>query len=146
MPSVNLRITPQGPLIDVLIGVSVPRQEAMEKAGLPIPENVSCPLLIDTGASCTCIDKSVILALGINPSGSVPVHTPSTTATTHHTANQYDVRILIPHAHITRMFNAVPVIDTELSHQGIAGLLGRDLLAHCQLVYNGELGIFTLSF
>jgi hypothetical protein len=146
MPSVNLRISPQGPLIDVLVGVSTPRQVALTQAGQTVPANVQCSLLVDTGASNTCIDASIIHALALTPSGATTVHTPSTTATHMHTANQYDVRILIPSPHMTRNFDAIPVIETDLLHQGIAGLLGRDLLAHCLLVYNGELGIFTLSF
>lgn len=146
MPSVNLNITPQGPLVMVHIGVSGPRRDAMTKAGALIPDPVGAQLLIDTGASNTCLDPWVIQALGLTPSGVIQVHTPSTTAQQAHRCNQYDVSLVIPHPSISRVFNAIPVMEAPLKHQGIDGLLGRDVLSQCLFVYNGELKIYTLSF
>ena len=146
MPCVNLQIIPLGPVIDIHIGVSAPRKEALELAGITPPDSVICRLLIDTGASCTCIDPWVIDALGIAPSGFTTIHTPSTNADSNHQCSQYDVCLCIPHPGISRYFYAIPVIETNFAHQGIDGLLGRDVLANCVFIYNGELGFYTLSF
>lgn len=146
MPSVNLSITPQGAILDTLIGVSAPRREALAKAGLPIPAPANARLLIDTGASSTCVDSKIIQYLGISPSGMVQIHTPSTSSAAAHPCSQYDVSLLIPHQAINYVFHALPVIETSLGHQGIDGLLGRDVLASCLFIYNGESRVYTLSF
>jgi hypothetical protein len=118
----------------------------MELAGLAIPSAASCRLLIDTGASGTCLDSWIIQHLGLTPSGVAQVHTPSTTAHSLHTCNQYDVSLVIPHPELSRIFHAIPVMESQFAHQGIDGLLGRDILGNCLFIYNGELGIYTLSF
>lgn len=118
----------------------------MKKAGQPIPDPVVAQLLIDTGASCTCIDPWIINKLHLTPSGMIDIHTPSTTANSAHACQQYDAALTILHPSLNRNFNAIPVIESNVKHQGIDGLLGRDVLSHCLFVYNGELKIHTLSF
>lgn len=145
MPSISQNISPFGPLIDLIIEVSQPRQQALEKAGKPIPTGVTARLLIDTGASCTSIDSSVFSALALNPTGTIDIHTPSTGAVPVQ-QNQYDVRLIIPHISINRYFHAVPVVEANFQAQGIQGLLGRDILRECVFIYNGEIGVYTLSF
>lgn len=53
---------------------------------------------------------------------------------------------MIVHPNLRRVFSAIPVLESHLAHQGIHGLLGRDVLSKCLLVYNGEMGLFTLAF
>ena len=146
MPSVSLPILPLGPMIDALVGVSEPRKDALTKASQPVPAYVRSRLLIDTGATSTCLDSSIIQQLALSPSGLVSIHTPSTNANNAHQCQQYDVSLLFPLPAFNRLFKAIPVVETNLAHQGIDGLLGRDVLAKCLLIYNGDLGIFTLSF
>jgi len=118
----------------------------MKKEERPIPEPVTAQFLIDTGASCTCIDPWIIQKLQLTPSGLIDIHTPSTTANNAHACHQYDVALTILHPGINRYFNAVPVVESNLKHHGIDGLMERDVLRHCLFVYNGELNIHTLSF
>lgn len=146
MPSVNLNITPQGPLLTAQIGVSAPRRAALLRSGLTVPDPVPVLLLIDTGASCTCLDHGVIGQLAITPHGVANIHTPSTNAHALHACHQYDVGLVIPHPGISRVFNSIEVLESSFKHQGIDGLLGRDVLRDCLFVYNGELNIYTLSF
>lgn len=146
MPSVNLLISPRGAADGVRIGVSKPRQEALIQAGLPVPPSLDCRLLIDTGASSTCIDAGIIQQLQLSPSGIVSIHTPSTSAGQTHPCDQYDVSLAIPHPALSRIFSAIPVIESQLAHQGIDGLFGRDILDQCVLIYSGELKLCILSF
>lgn len=146
MPSVNLNISQQGAMIDVLIEVSQQRKLAMQSAGLIAPIAVPCRLLIDTGASSTCLDSWIFKSLNINPIGTVEMHTPSTSVNNAHRCNQYDICLIVPHQAINRYFHTIPALESEFSHQGIDGLLGRDILESCLFIYNGELGIYTLSF
>lgn len=146
MPSINLVIAPQGPIATLYIGVSRPKSEALKKAGQTVPDPVAAQLLIDTGASCTCLDPWIIQKLQLTPSGQIEIHTPSTTENNAHACHQYDVTLTIPHPGLHRNFNAIPVLESNFKHQGIDGLMGRDILSRCLFIYNGELKIHTLSF
>lgn len=148
MPTINLQVTPGGPLIRVAINVSKYREQALIAAGQAIPTWVGATLLIDTGASGTCIDPSVLQPLGIPPSGAVSMQTPSTNGTPH-TCSQYDVQLHIYGADMTippLQLDALPVLETVLRPQGIDGLLGRDVLEQCVFIYNPTIGLFTLSY
>lgn len=146
MPSVNSQITFGGPIIEISIGVSIPRRDLLSSLGMPVSPPGTCKLLIDTGASCTCIDPWVIESLNIVPSGFTTIHTPSTNSGSNHQCSQFDVCLSIPHPHIHRHFHNIPVIESNFVHQGIDGLLGRDILEGCVFIYNGETGFYTLSF
>jgi len=145
MPVLSLQISPGGPVIDILVGVSRARQQALQQAAQPIPAPVMIRGLVDTGASCTCIDPSIVTALGISPSGTATLHTPSTGTQTHQ-ANQYDVSLVLVHPQISYTIHAVPVVESHLAIQGIQGLIGRDVLSNCLFIYDGRSGIFTWAF
>ncbi len=131
------------------IGVSQARHAVLAAANLPIPNLVQIQALVDTGASCTCIDPSVLQSLALTPTGIVTVNTPST-GLQPHTAQQFDVSIAIPGAlptHIPLVVNNVPVVAAQLLvAQGFQALIGRDILAQCLFTYNGEMGQFTLAY
>jgi hypothetical protein len=149
MPLFTLTLGQLGPLLTCVVGVSRERQEALLSAGQPTPSPVTVQALVDTGASCTCVDPNVVQQLGIPPTGRVQVHTPSTRQATPHETNQFDVSIFIPGSTAqARPFTvpALPVIESELQHQGYSVLLGRDILSACLLVYEGQSGFFTLAF
>lgn len=148
MPTITIAIQPLGPLIGILIGVSNPRFAALSAAGLTPPTPVLGTFLIDTGASCTCVDPDLISGLGIQPTGVTGIRTPSTQAGIPHYCDQYDVSLFIPdHAGASGHFvPAIPIITTHLKSQGFDGLLGRDVLNSCLLIYNGTGSVITLSY
>ena len=146
MPHLTLQITPIGPLVDFICGVSKPRADALQKEGLAVPTPVNVKGLVDTGASITSIDPSVLRLLGVVSTGTIPLHTPSTKPGCPHVANQYDVSLVLVHPMVTRTWFALPVIETELLHQGIQALVGRDVLHFCLMTYDGQAGTFTLGF
>ena len=146
MPTLTYQISALGPLLDVEIGVSGPRRDALHKAGLAIPSNVAVRALIDTGASCTGIDKAIIAALQLVSKGPIPVHTP-TTGQAPKSCEQYDIHLRLIHPKLSFTFAALPVIETDdLSVQGIQGLIGRDVLRSCIFIFNGENGTYSLAF
>lgn len=150
MPHFTLQLSKQGPLLSAYIGVSQARGAALTAAGQPIPNPIPIQALVDTGASGSCVDPSVLVgALGLTPTGVVSVNTPST-GTQPHTAQQFDVSIAVPGAlptHQALIFHTVPVIASQLvAAQGFQALIGRDILAHCLLNYNGLTGLFTLAY
>jgi hypothetical protein len=148
MPHFTLQVSADGPVATAYVQLSGPRRKALEEVGQPIPEAIPIRALVDTGASCTCVDPVVMKKLQIAPTGSVPMHTPSTGQTPHH-ADQYDVTIIIPGASAgdaPLIFETISVVGTDLAVQGIDALIGRDILSRCILHYNGDLGFFSLCY
>lgn len=147
MPSINIQIGASGPLVLVNVGISIPRQQALVAAGQQVPPLTQGQFLIDTGASSSCIDSGLIQKLGLTPTGSVSIHTPSTNGVAH-PCNQYDIMLFIPGANAGTgcLIEAVGVIETSLAIQGIDGLIGRDLLDRWTCVYNGTVNIFTICY
>jgi hypothetical protein len=115
-------------------------------AGQLVPNPVQIRGLLDTGASGTAIDPTVLTALGLTPTGTTLVLTP-TTGNTPQPADQYDVGFLIPAPNGAPLFSqTLPVMASELlAAQGFHALIGRDILSQCVFVYNGS-GFFTLSY
>jgi hypothetical protein len=138
--------------VQAVAAVSAARRAALLAASQTVPTNIPIRALIDTGASCTCLDPQVIQSLGVPATGSVLVNTPSTGSTPHAT-DQYDVALLIPpgaQGQQGLIFPTIPVIASDLfAAQGIHALIGRDILKLCVLIYNGALGntgYFTIGY
>lgn len=139
--------TDDQPIITVHIGVSTPRFHALKSSGRPIPSRVTMHLLIDTGANCVALDQTAIAPLDLAPTGRVEVHTPSTDATPPRFFNQYDVSLVLPASgRMPLVLEALPILEGTFRHQGIDGLLGRDVLAQCALIYNAPVGTYTLAY
>lgn len=136
MPHLTAQITVGGPMLDIRIGVSDARAHALRKSGQPVPPPVPIRGLIDTGASSSAVDPSVLTALGIPPTGTISVLTPST-GNQPHTCEQYDVEMVLVHPDLSLRMAALPVIGSVLANQGFHALLGRDILEKCLFVYNG---------
>lgn len=148
MPHLGVQITPLGPVLSVYVSASGPRQQAILKAGGTIPVPVLAHLLVDTGAGLTAIDCAIFTQLGLVPTGTVAIHTPSTNGVPH-SVNQYDVTLLIPSNKpgiVAHNINALPVIDGNFKVQGIDGLLGRDVLGETRMIYCGPDSALLMSF
>lgn len=145
MPSITIPIGPHGPIIEFMVGLSLPRSMALKEAGLDAPNPISLRGLIDTGASVTCIDPEALLPLSLVPTGTMPIVTPST-GNTPHLCNQYDVGIMIYHPEKQIFVFNMPIIESRLRSFGYDALVGRDVLEKCLLVYNGADATCTLSF
>jgi predicted aspartyl protease len=132
-------------MVDLFIGVSGPRSAALQSAGIAVPQPVTVRAMIDTGASCTVIDPTSIQSLGLVPTGTVPIHTPSTAGTAIH-CSQYDVMLAIYHPKFSLVVGTAPIITSDLLSQGFHALIGRDVLSRCLFIYDGAAAQFTLAF
>lgn len=83
----------------------------------------------------------MVKKLGLTPVGTAQVVTPTSDKPV--ACNQYAIRIVIPVLSVTW---EATVIAAELKHQKIEGLIGRDFLQHCVLVYIGKSDTWSLSF
>lgn len=132
----------------MLVGISAPRSSAMNAAGVPVPNFVTGTFLVDTGASSTCVDPTFVASLQLIATGNVPMQTPSTAGVPVH-CNQFDVAAFIPDNGTAGggfYIGALPVIEASFASQGIEGLIGRDIIDRCTMVYNGSAGMFTLAY
>jgi hypothetical protein len=136
-----------GPLIHAYIGVSTPRQNALVKANLSVPAPIVVKALVDTGASHTVVDPTVLKTLMLTPKRIAKTITP-TTGDKPHKCYTYDVSFHIPLGTATSLFSklAWEVSCLDLKHQGFEVLLGRDILAEGILVYDGKFASFSLAF
>jgi hypothetical protein len=147
MPHFTLPVGPNGPVLNAVVTVSKERSAALAAAVQSVPKPVPITALVDTGASCTCVDPSVLTALNLTPTGIVLLNTPSTGGTPHQ-AEQFDVALIIPApSGPALVFRTIPVVASELlTSQGFHALIGRDILDQCLFSYNGSIKLFTLAY
>lgn len=145
MPRIEGKVTERGPLIGVKIMLTSSRVEALKRAGQPYAAPQMILGLIDTGASCSSIDKNVIAGLGLSKRGVVPIHTPST-GPAYEYRDQYDACLVVGEGQPGALVFTLPVIESELATQGFLALVGRDVLDSCVLVYDGPASKFTLEW
>ena len=136
-----------GPIVPLQVEIPAALAAQMQATGAQIPTPVIGMGLIDTGASVSAVDLSVVDRLGIQPIGVVPI--------SHAGGSQlqqtYPARFSFPGT-------SLPTIDfSALLGANLSGmllpipgqliaLLGRDLLKSFVLIYNGSDGRFTLCF
>jgi hypothetical protein len=101
--------------------------------------------LVDTGASSSCVDVGVVSSLGLDPSGSASVHTPSTMGLAVYKLT-YDACVVFGDGKPDPRTYVLDLIETDLASQGFELLIGRDILARCVLNYDGPNGIFSIAF
>lgn len=130
-----------GPELDIQVGIWTSAAEAIKKAGGTPPNPVQVRSLIDTGASATTVESWVVKDLGLTPVGAQSVLTPTSDQPV--LCPQYAIRMVIP---VLNVAWETIVIAADLEGQPIEGLIGRDFLSHCVLVYIGETGTWSLSF
>lgn len=136
-PSIPLQ--QKGPVIQVTFGLADSVAQEWAKQGLQLPGTHSGLALIDTGASTTCIDEAIAQTLGLPI-----VDVGKMTSATHqdHPSNIYPIKIAVNGTAIN--INVPKAMGANLQVQGLVVLIGRDVLSHCTLHYNGLNGQFTL--
>lgn len=96
--------------------------------------------LIDTGASISAIDTTIVTHLKLISRDYVPVMTPSG-ITKHYT---YDISLMLPKTLNHKSFD-LEVTGSDLIRQGFHVLIGRDVLKSCNFVYSGNDNTWHLS-
>jgi len=145
MPVLTGTVGRLGLVIPVVFMQSPQFVTALKKAALPFSPPVHGDGLIDTGASISAIDRSLVVRLGLQARNSVLIHTPSS-GPGGDIRNQYDISITLGDGDPNPLSLVLPVIESEFTSQGFDALIGRDILRHCELYYHGGQNIFTLSF
>jgi predicted aspartyl protease len=132
-----------GPVLPVEIHVPTAYSNVLISLNLPVPHPMSGFGLIDTGASGTAVDESVMMQLGVPPINVVPIKVMTPGGPTQQ--NTYPVMIAFPGTGLPP-FEFSTVLGSQLQGQGIMALIGRDLLSQMLLVDNGRTGSISLSY
>jgi predicted aspartyl protease len=133
-------LTLQGPRIQVNVSLAQTVAQQLVQQGISIAPPMSGMALIDTGASSTCVDAQAAQQLQLPVIDVVQLASASHAATQ---CNVYPVHIEMIGFPI--QIDAPRVIGAELAAQGLLMLIGRDVLQHCTLHYNGFTGQITLA-
>jgi hypothetical protein len=145
MPFLNASVQSDGLIVTVGLSLSTARADLIKEAGGVPRAPIWVSALLDTGASCSVIDSYVVNHLNLIQAGTIEGHTPSTIDGLH-TFNQYDVCLAFAKPQFKIITMNLPVAEAKLADQGFLALIGRDVLQHCLLVYNGPTKSFSLSF
>jgi hypothetical protein len=125
-----------GPTIDITIYPPAEIVKQLEAGKIPI---VNCVGLIDTGASISAIDLSIVKELNLISRDFIPVLTPSGMSN-HFT---YDIGIQLPKEMGWKTY-FIEVTGCDLEKQPYKALIGRDILQNCTLIFNGWDNSFQL--
>lgn len=91
--------------------------------------------LIDTGASSTMVDETVLKSLGVNAVSVRDVGTPNGASP----MNIYPAKLTFPGTDLPALnFNGVLSSPYLKAQQNIIALIGRDILQHGSFTYNGD--------
>lgn len=130
----------RGPLVQVTVSVGQAIAQQILQSGGTLPPPQSGLALIDTGATSTCVDDAAAQQLKLPAIDVVTVASASHPATQQ---NVYPIQIEFVGLPIT--VDAARAIGAPLAAQGLLVLIGRDVLQHMVLVYNGPTGSITVS-
>jgi hypothetical protein len=142
MPSFTLGLTDlqnTGPILEIQVTVSRDLANVLKAGNIPVPDPIKVMAMIDTGASSSVVNPEVIRNLGISPTGRVKINTPSDCGVD---CNQYKLAFAFPNGVV---MESSDVIEAPLVGQPVQCLLGRDILRHGVLIYNGYMQQITFS-
>jgi len=137
MPIVQADLTAHGPLIDVMVGVSIPFAKRLLRANQPRPADVRVRALLDTGSDGVVIDHDVVARLGLLPTGSTSIVTASTSGLPH-VGETYDVSAWIYGMPPRLLTSTTEAFASNLSPFAYHIILGRSILDRGCLVYDGR--------
>lgn len=148
MSLISRPITAEGAVVDVCIGVSRPRETVLRRVGHRVPAKVPLRLLIDTGSFITGLPLAAFQSLDIEPFDEISIGTASTLRDQPHLSPLYQVGFSFISG--TSLWT-IPSIEAiagagyDLA-DGVQGIIGRDILQHCNLVYLGKDRRFELAY
>jgi hypothetical protein len=146
MPQFRLRIGVDGPVIDLGVWAGPVAVGALIGPETAAPSPLTVRALIDTGADRTAIHPKVLTSVNSLPAGTIRVRRPGPSAAFKR-VNLHDVRLAFGGVGVRRSqatWFAIEAAAVAPADPNLMALIGRDMLAHCQFLYDGPNGEFTL--
>jgi predicted aspartyl protease len=148
MPLIRLPIGVDGPVIDLGIWIGRAAAHVLIAQGQSVPPSQTIRALIDTGADRTAVHPNALLMINSPPAGTIRVRRPGSTSASRR-VNLHDVRLAFggvsnpPSRAAWVEVEAAAVVPAD---PNVLALIGRDMLAHCQFVYDGLNSSLLLVF
>jgi predicted aspartyl protease len=144
VPSITGAVLRNGILIECSVGVSFPHEQALNRAGQPLPVKQPATFLVDTGADRTTVDERLMRALSLLPMTQTRVVTLKS-GPNGHLVDTYAASLEIKNpGDAPWMSRTMRVLGD--SFQGIDGIIGRDVLEHVHLEYNGPIKRYFIKY
>ena len=134
-----------GPVLQVEVSVPTALSKFLASKERPVPQPLTGWALIDTGATRSCADATVLTKLGLSPIGVVEAGTAGGKIRQY----LYPAKLRFPGEGLEIEFTSLIGVDLrgqKIADRELIVLLGRDVLSRCVLVYNGPGGFFTVAF
>ncbi|MBI3031334.1 MAG: retropepsin-like domain-containing protein, partial [Candidatus Rokubacteria bacterium] len=138
-----------GPIINTDLTITPTHRKALEEAGQPIPPNVNCRFLIDTGSDGTIVKHQFAEQAGLKLiNASVPLHGVGvdTTGRVYIGRIVFGLRSRISDAVQHQIFIDTQIRSARLETDRIDGLIGRDVLRHFVLSCDGRTGQVRMKY
>jgi hypothetical protein len=148
VPILTSVVQSDGPKVDIELAWSKSSMRAARLAGRPIPPPVRVEALIDTGADTTCLAPAIAEQLGLAFGGLKLTNFPVLGGLEFAIQHDASVRILFgaQESSDDLVFTDLLVLELELGLVGYQALLGRDVLDHCDFLYEGPARRFQLTY
>jgi hypothetical protein len=148
MPVLIAPLTPEGAIVDVVVGPSAATVQALRTALRPVPAAVKTRAILDTGAEITCIDDALVQALALPFGGTSLAHLPAHGGLMGTNLRDISLTVVHPSGNYQNdlVLRNLTVLELSLAFLGYQLLIGRDLLARCRLLYNGPGNRFRLAY
>ncbi len=144
MPHFTVMIGSDGPTIDLAVAVARAWQRQLATQGTSAPSPNTVRALIDTGSDLSVVHPQVLQQLGVQATGSVRVRRPGAGGG-FRLAAMFDIELSIGGVSPGTLWISTPGVGVVPSTPTVLALIGRDVLEHCTLFYNGPRGELTLS-
>src|SRR2546425_3086764 len=137
-----------GPVINTDLTITDAQAQALASAGQRVPDPVRCRFLIDTGADGTVVKHEFAERAGLKIiNDNLPLHGVGVDTT----GKAYMGRILFTTKSKFAGASHPMYVDTQvmgatLESDLIDGLIGRDVLMHFQLTYDGRTGAVRMKY
>jgi hypothetical protein len=116
--------------------------------GATIPPPLLLSALIDTGAQVSCVEPAAVTSLNLPTLASASVNAPGMGG--HLTGKFLDAGLTIIHpsgnSTLDLRIPDITLLELPIGSRGYEVLIGRDVLASCDLLYRGRSGNFTLTY
>jgi hypothetical protein len=145
VPVLSLPITLNGAIVDVGVGHSRSHRGRLRTAGAPIPAAVSLRALIDTGADNSSVEPDVIAQLGLPLAALGLANAPAVSGLGPVAYHEADLAVLNP-AWPPLVVHDLELLELPLGIPMYQVLIGRDVLAVCDFLYEGRNGRFELRY
>jgi hypothetical protein len=145
MPHLTVTIGSDGPAIDLAVTADRAWQRRLVSQGSPVPSPITVRALIDVGSDLTVVHPEVLHRLDLQATGSARIRRPGPLSE-FYLAALFDVQLSIGGVNPGTPWISTRVVGVIPSTPTILTLIGRDVLEHCTLFYNGPRRELTVSY